>query len=96
MGSLYELKNTQHRSFTFYSCDGESSCPQPDDSELVSFLNQSWPWSSTATGIGSLSDYATVHFTYQWKDNDTLTVISRVFKRRDNSDTETSWARVHE
>lgn len=96
MGSLYELKNTHHRSFTFYSCDDESSCVQPDDTELIAFLNQTWPYTSIATGAGTLSDYATIHFTYHYPTDESITVLSRVFRRRDNSNTETSWARVHE
>jgi hypothetical protein len=99
MGSLYKLEGANHRGFTYWSCSADGSgCDIPSDSELVNFLNQVWPSTSKITGSGTNHDYATLQVVRQ--DSSTiegkLTLTTRTFKRRDMSNSASSWGYVQE
>jgi hypothetical protein len=93
MGSLYKVNDTNHKSFTYYTC-GPACLPELTDDALVKFLNKAWPYSSKVLGIGSLNDYATIYITSQ--EGGELVLEQKVYKRRDYLSTEASWGRVQE
>ena len=95
MGSLYEIDNRSHRHFQYWeSGEGEFQQREMKPQPTIEFLNEMWPWASTTQGLGSLNDYATITYTYYNTSTETTEISKEVWKRMDNTNTETSWQLV--
>jgi hypothetical protein len=95
MGSLYEIDNRSSRHFGYWeSGETEFENREMGSTPTIDFLNKMWPWASTTQGLGSLNDYATITYTYYNTSTEQTTINKEVWKRMDNTNTETSWQYV--